>query len=314
MATAKGSNVQLLLVEESTWGTTPGTPAGYKIPVSQVSIGMRRNLIDNTELRGNRNAAAPVKGNVSVEGNFVHPLHLDAVGWLLKHGIGAPTTSGIGPYTHVFKVGSSLPTGIELEVGYTDIGQYELHKGCRVQSLRFQAEPEGVAQVTVTVVGRETTAGSSSVDSTPTEYTSVAIPQFDASIQEGGAAIAIVTALDLTVENNLDDSVYVVGGSGLRADLPEDTVRVTGQLTALFQDLTLYNKALNHTESSLKLTWTSGSESLEILVPELVYEPASPAVNGPAGVRITLNFRGYYQDSTEASVVQATLVNSVASY
>jgi hypothetical protein len=89
---------------------------------------------------------------------------------------------------------------------------------------------------------------------------------------------------------------------------------VTGSITALFQNDTLLDKGINNTESSLMLKWTSGTSSLQLDVPELIYEPASPTVNGPAGVRVTLNYRGYYANGGDATALKATLVNTVASY
>jgi len=314
MATAKGSNVQLMLIEESTWGTTPGTPSGYVIPISGVGVAFSRNLIDDPELRGDRNPAAPVKGNVTVTGDITHPIHLDACGWLIQHGVSTLVTTGTGPYTHTAKVGSSIPTGLSLEVGYTDISQYELHAGCRISSLKFMATPEGVASMTASVIGKNTTASGSSADGSPTSYTSTAESEFVGSIKEGGSTSAIVTDVQLTLDNGLDDSMYVVGGAGLRADLPEGAAKVSGSLTALFQDLTLYNKALNHTESSLELAWTNGTSSLTITVPELVYAPASPTISGPAGVKVTLNFQGYYANDAGATALKAVLVNDTASY
>jgi hypothetical protein len=51
-----------------------------------------------------------------------------------------------------------------------------------------------------------------------------------------------------------------------------------------------------------------------LTVPELVYEPAAPTVSGPAGVRTTLNFRGYYADHADATALKYVLTNGVAAY
>jgi len=321
MSTARGSQLELMLIEEATWGSVPATPAGYIIPVSGVSGDWyRRNLIDNPELRGNRNPAAPVRGNVSVQGSFQAPLKLNAVGWLLKHGIGdAATTGTAAPYTHTFKVGFSdgsagdMETGLTIEHGYTDIGQYHYFTGCRVNSLGFTGSSEGVAIVDVGVIGQDFNQDTDSLDASPTTYTDTAIDHFAATIDEGGSSSAIVTDVTLTLSNNLDPQ-YVIGSAGQIGDLPEGGATVNGSLTALFQNDTLLGKGRNHTESELTLTWTSGSYSLALHVPELVYEPSSPAVSGPGGVKITMNFRGYYANDADATALKATLINTVADY
>jgi len=323
MATAKGSMVQLMIAEEATWGSTPATPTGIVIPVSGVGgEWYRRNLIDNPELRGNRNPAAPVRGNVVVNGSFQVPLHLDAIGWILKHGIGKQDTTGTtSPYIHTGKINFSdgtededLPVGLTVEVGFTDINQFHKYDGCRINSLSVNATSEGVCVFDVGVVGQGVTQASSSMDASPTVYTSSAIDHFAASITEGGGATTIVTDVTLTLNNNLDTSMYVIGGAGSLGDLPTGMASVTGSLTALFQDDALLTKGRAHTESSLGLTWTSGSDSLVLTVPELVYEPAAPTISGPAGVKATMNFRGYYANHADKTALKYVLTNTVATY
>jgi hypothetical protein len=323
MATAKGSDVQLLLIEESTWGTTPATPTAYKIPISGIGGDwFRRNLIDNPELRADRNPQAPVRGNVQVNGSFQHPMHLDAVGWLIKHGIGVPAvTTGSTYHTHLSKMnysgstqGGDLPTGLSFEVGFTDIGEYHTYDGCKINTIGINATSEGVCVFDVGVIGQGFTRAAATGDASPTSYTSSAIDHFLASIEEGGGSIAYVSDVSLTINNNLDSSLYVVGSAGELGDLPEGVGAVSGSLTALFQSDTLLAKARDNTESSLMLKWTSGSESLQLDIPELIYEPASPTVNGPAGVKVTLNFRGYFGNGADNTAIKATLVNTVAGY
>jgi hypothetical protein len=324
MATAKGSHVQLLLIEESTWGTTPATPTAYKIPVSGIGGDWyRRNLVDNPELRANRSPQAPVRGNVQVNGSFQHPLHLDAFGWLMKHGIGVPavSTPSTGVYSHISKMnfsgavaGSSLPVGLSFEIGFTDIAQYHTYSGCKINTLAFNATSEGVVICDVGIIGQDFTQDTTSGDASPTAYTSSAIDHFLGSINEGGSPIAYVTDVSMTINNNLDSSLYTVGSAGQLGDLPEGVGMVSGSLTALFQDDTLLKKGRDNTESSLMLKWTSGTSSLQLDVPELIYEPASPTVSGSAGVKVTLNYRGYYTNHGDATAIKATLINTVASY
>ena len=323
MTTARGANTQLLLIEEATWGTTPAVPSGYKIPVTGIGGSwFSRNLVDNPELRGNRNPPAPCQGNVAVNGSFQSTIHLDAIGWILKHGVGTPVTTGAAdPYTHISKVGFSgatagvLPVGLSIEIGHTDIDQYLVYSGCKINTIGISASSEGISTFDVGIIGKgEPAVDTSSEDAAPTEYTSDALCAFSASIAEGGSPSAIITQVDLTLNNGLDDSLRTIGSSGEIVDLPETLASVTGSLTALFQDMTLLDKGLDHTESDLTLTWTSGTHSLALHIPELVYEPSSPAISGPAGVMVNMNFRAYYADDADATILKSTLINAVASY
>lgn len=323
MAQAKGSDFQFMVIEESSYGETPGTPSGYVIPVS--SIGgdwFRRNLIDNPELRGNRNAAAPVRGNVAVNGSAQFPLHMDASGWILKHAVGNPDTSGTGPYVHTMKcgfdgttAGEDLPVGLTVEHGHLGIDQYHVFTGCRINTLTVNATSEGVCILDVGFVGQDYAQATSSEDASPTSYSLTAVDHFAVStMNEGGGAVTNVTDLSFTLSNNLDASQYCIGSGGEIGALPTGLATVTGTFTALFEDDTYLAKGEDHTESSLAITWTQGTASLAITLPEIVYEPASPAVTGPAGILVRMNFRSYYADHADATVLKAVLTNSVATY
>lgn len=321
MATAKGSQAQLVLIEEAVFGTTPGTPSGHKLPIS--SIGgdwFKQNLIDNNEIRGDRNPASPVLGNVSVAGNFTHPLHLDAFGFIQKHAIGVPVTTGADPYEHLSKVGfdeavaGDLPPGLSLEIGYTDLAHYQIMTGCKINTLGVDVSSEGVTSFDIGIVGQDFAASGTPADASPAVFASTVLGNFSAAIEEGGAAIAYVTAADFTLNNNIDTGLYVVGGSGQVAELPEGIASLSGNITALFQSSDLLDKAIGATETSLKMTWTQGSHSLEFLIPEMQYEPKAPSISGEKGVLITLPFKAFYTDSTEATILQSTLTNDVVSY
>lgn len=323
MAQAKGSDVQLMLVEEAAWGTTPATPSGYVIPVASIGGSWyTRNLLDNPVLRANRNPSAPVRGNTAVAGSFQFPLSLSAWGWIQKHCIGTPATSGTTTYTHLSKcnfsgstAGSDLAAGLTLEIGHTGIDQYHVFDGCKLNGFTVNASSEGVAMFDVQVVGQGYTQDTSSIDASPTSYTDSVIDHFSLAISEGGGSITNVKSCSLTFSNNIDTSQYVISGTGgLLGALPTGVASVTGTIEALFENDTLLAKGENHTESDLTLTWTSGSYSLALHVPELVYEPASPAVQGPDGIVLSMNFRGYYANDADATCLKATLVNSVASY
>jgi hypothetical protein len=324
MTQAKGSSVQFMLVEEAAWGSAPATPAGYVIPVSGLSGDWgSRNLIDNPTLRANRNPFAPARGNTVVNGSFGFPLTLSAWGWIQKHAVGVPATSGTAsPYTHLSKcdfsgstAGSDLPIGITFEIGHTGIAQYHYFTGCKLNGFSVTGASEGIAVFNVDVIGQDFNQDTSSLDASPTSYTDGAIDHFSLAMSEGGGAITNVKECSLNFTNNLDSSQFVISGSGGQLGaLPTGVAMVSGSITALFENDTLLTKARNFTESDLTMTWTSGTSSLALHVPEMVYSVRHPQVSGPDGVVISLDYRGYYANDADATCLKATLVNTVAAY
>lgn len=318
MAQAQGSKGQIIYQEETTYKTDPVTPDCTLLHFKNESLKSSRNLISSDTIRGDRNASKPILGNKDVSGGI--SLELQAyIGTLLKAAMGSNTTTGTGPYVHTMKIGSSLPS-LLIEKGFTDIGQYFKYNGCKVNKFSLNVRSEGFQDLSLDLIGAKETTGSASFDTTPTNLGKTSFSGFNiAAIEEGGSPIAIVTEADITLENNLDGSVYVIGGAGERQSLPEGKVKVSGTLKALFDSLTLYNKALNSTETSLKIIYqlgtgdgSAGNEYLEFFIPELLYSPNAPVISGPQGILVELPFEAYYDNSTEATTMQIVLKNTVS--
>lgn len=164
------------------------------------------------------------------------------------------------------------------------------------------------------------TIGAAAID---TSYTDNSHTPFDgfsiATIEEGGSAIANVMSVDLSIENNLDGGNYLIGGKGQRGSIPDGKARVSGTLRAMFDSMTLYNKAIKYQESSLRIvykfgagTGAAGAEYIEFWVPELVYAPKSPVAQGPTGVSVELPFEAFYDNAAGASALQVILKNTEA--
>ena len=141
---------------------------------------------------------------------------------------------------------------------------------------------------------------------------------FEASIQEGGGALAIATAVDLKIVNGLDENGYALG-TRERRNLHEGRAMVSGTLTAMFEDQTLLDKAIAGTESSLKITLSrgtglgaAGNESIEFFVQNMLYEMESPPVEGPGGVLVKLPFKAYRSGANLG--LQVTVKNAIATW
>lgn len=314
MTQAQGYRGQLGMDFETTYNTTPAVPNGIAIPIQSCKINSKQNLSDDKTIRGRRDPAQPSMGNVDVSGNVAVPVDEIAIGYWLKAMFGAPTTTGSAdPYTHVFKPGLTQPS-LVLEQGFTDIGQYFLFNGCKVGKFSLNFGGDGDLSASIDVMGGKQTISSTSFDSTLTAITLKKFSNFQASVTEGGSNLATVTKADITIDMGLDGDTYVLGSNGFRGSVNEGIISVSGTITALFDSVTLLNKAIAGTTSSLALKLTSGTHSLEFKVPELMYERSTPSIDGPKGVMVDLPFKAFYKSSVDNAVVVATLVTSQATY
>lgn len=203
---------------------------------------------------------------------------------------------------------------LAIEQGFTDIAQYFLYNGCKVSKLGLSFGGDGELNASIDIMGAKETLSTSPFDATVDSMVFDRFANFQAAILEGGSAVATCTEATIDVDFGLDGDTYCIGGQGFRSAISEGVVGVSGKVKAMFQNATLLSKAINGTESSLKVTLTNGAHILEILIPELVYERNTPGIDGPKGVFVELPFRGYFGNSAENTVIKATLTNDVASY
>lgn len=323
MAQAKGMEAQVLGgVKEATYNTHPNVANGstIKLPVIYpVALNASRNLIKSNVIRGRRDSYKPYQGNMDLNGTLNVPLDLINIGYWLQMMFGDPTTTGnSAPYTHVFDVPDSLDSWV-IELGYTDIAQYFRYNGIKASSMGFSFGGDGEMQVSVGLVGSgsEAIATTAMDGGTPTTQTFTPFYFSQAAIKEGGSTIATVSSCNFTIDNGLGTGAenYLIGGGGARGILTAGECMVTGTLSAVFENVTLYNKAVAGTESSIQITVTNGAYSLDLLLGEIMYDKRQPGVPGPAGIFVEMPFQAYYDNaSPDKTAFQATLVNTLAAY
>lgn len=320
MPQARGTQTVVALFEESTYATDPGAPDGKKLYVVSSGLKGSQSLINSNTLDASRSRTRPSRGNIDAGGQIQTEVSAENIGTLLKHSMGSNTTTGTGPYTHTLTLGS-LPTGLVIEHDFgsniSGTGRYEKFNGVRVGRASFSFPTEGICTANFDMKGAKTTLGSAPLDATLTDPGHTPFSSFQATILEGGSAIATVTDCTIDIDNELDAGVYAIGGAGQRRALPEGFSTVSGSITALFEDATLLTKAINDTASSLKITLSrgtglgsAGNESIEFLVQNLVYERTSASIDGPSGLKITLPFQAFR--SGGANGLQVIIKNALA--
>lgn len=325
---ATGANATLKFVPESTWGTKPTVNPGdsIAIPFANEGLDCSQARETNPNIKSTRNYGPGVLGAVDCGGEVSFRLNGTAHGQILKALLGSCTTTGnAAPYTHVFKVGTTLPS-YTVEKGLNDVSEFFLLNGLRCGSASFRFAATGFVEVSTNWMGKgedATSPAASTMDGNAVSHTDAVFAMTAAAmtIEEGGSPIATVTALEFTVDNELDGGAYALAGQGYRAAVTPGMAKVTGSLTAIFEDSTLYSKAVAGTETSIVVTLsngngngTAGNERLEIHLDEVLYGRSMPKVGGAAGLVVELPFEAALSDDSDASSVWFELQNGVAVY
>lgn len=284
------------------------------MPVNTIGLAAEQNKNSPKTLRGDRNPVVPWDGNRNVNGSIVVPVDYTAFWYWLKAMFGDPaTTGGSDPYTHKFTVHDEQES-LVLDKGFTDITKYWKYNGCKINrwSMHLDAARAEELVATFDVLGADETLGTSPLDAAPNSLTLGRLDNFEASLTEGGGAIANVKTLSFSVDFGLDPDCYVIGGSGIRGDLPEGVMAVTGNMLALFENHTLADKAAASTETSIGIEIMTGTHGLKIYFDELQYARPKTLVEGPQGILISLDWAAYYDDDADASSIWVQCINADA--
>lgn len=184
-----------------------------------------------------------------------------------------------------------------IERWLTDRGLYQQFKGVRLNQMTLSIPASGLVTATFSVIGRDGTSFSST--SAASAYT--ATPQttpfaaVNGELYEGGAVLGLVTAAEITVNNNM------AGPQVVGTDLTPDVLfgrfaDVSGTITVLFTSPDMHSKFVTETESTLILrlqnkdALDSTTQFISIVLPRIKYSGGDVDDSPDTGITVTMPF------------------------
>jgi hypothetical protein len=257
-ARAYGADSTLLACRETTYGTAP--LSGYRgLDFKSTDLSSAIPLGDDPLLGRGRNAQDPYRGLVTDEGSVDIPLDVEGTGWWLTGLFGVPTTTGSGPYTHVWQSGADTIPSHTIEIGHPKLVTpvFFRHTGVVFESLNFEMGLEGPANGKIALVAQGETSAGTTVDPAPSRYALKRFSQGRGSIKKGGTQLAGVTAGNLTFSNTLE-RVRTIRPDG-KIDAADPTIATcTGQMTVRFDGTTLVAQASSGDPISVEYGFSTG--------------------------------------------------------
>lgn len=313
MATARGANALLRGKTETTWGTA-ATGNYSTLPFTSWFGGEAQPLEPSDDILGlGREPNVPTKGDRTVSGDVVVPLDLRDIGFWLRLALGAPVTTGAGPYTHTFTSGSATLPSASLEIAHPEIPAYSMNVGMMANSLRIPMLTSGRPRVTVGLIGKSETVSGSSGAGTPTTRVQTYFSRFQGTIKRETVALASVLDAEMTFNNGLDAGRFI-GDNGVIGTLDPALISLNGVIRTRFANLTLYNDAIGSASKALELAYViDASNKLTLNIPTVWFPLEPRPVSGPGGVDASFNWQASRQSGGGASF-NAVLVNDVATY
>lgn len=286
-------------VEESTPGTTPAAPSMLKFRTTNpLGINFNKALLESEEVFDHRQEEHVRHGLRGIGGTLSSELSYGSFNAFLESLLSGEFS------TDVLKPGNTLKTfSIEQKIGASE---FLVGLGVAPTQLTLNMNPTGIIQANWELVGMDFSSGGTSLGA-PSDVASD--PPFDglgnAAIQEGGASIGIATSIEMTINANKTVGALLGSAGG---DTPTDNrLQIDGTMTARFNNLDLFQKFENETESSLRVTLTNpgGAGTLSILLPRLKYTGGQPQ-NNDGVIDGSFGFKALYDGTTENAAIVIT--------
>ena len=300
MANAAGSQLRTCYQVETAYATVPTVPALIKIPVKKNTLDLSTSQLVDDSLRDDRMGGDASAGMRKIGGelewNHRYGTYDDFLANMLR-----------GTWTNNVLKGGKVVQSMLVEDGHTDIGQYRHFLGLRGASMKISITPDSHVPVSMTFMGKTVSdfSGTSLVASA-TEVEHKPFTSFIGSIEEGGGPIAIVTSLEMEINNGTEESVVVFQNE--ISGTTDGNLLVTSKMTLKFIDDVMYAKFKGRTESSLEFTLTDDDGNSQIWsIPKIVYTGASISKDSPGELSLVLDVNAQY-DSVSGTKIFVTRV------
>lgn len=199
-----------------------------------------------------------------------------------------------------------------IEHWHSDVSHSQRFSGCKVNSIAMNLPATGLATIDVGFMGKDMTTGTAAYYSSPTAANANGLfAAVNGVLRVGSAKVANVTGLTITIDNGMSSEPVV--GSNTVPDISEGRVRVTGQITAKFEDASYIDLFDDETEGSLSV-WlasdnTAASKFVGITLPRIKMNGAN-LDDGEKGLVQTIPFVALYNSAggSGTSSEQSTIV------
>jgi hypothetical protein len=319
---ATGLISQIMYGEESTWGTR--VVPNIAIPLKSETLTKDLARLESEGIIPGFSILSADQWNggpTTVGGTIQHELHTSGIDVLLKHMFGSQTNTGSGPYTHVYKptAGTIDGKGLTIQKGVGSIGSSTAipfdFTGCKITEWEIACAQGEIAQLGITVVGKDCVTGETLA--TPT-YTAAGTKPFKfnhADVSLAGTGNQPVMSLTINGNNGLKTDrrfLSATAGGAISEPLEEGLREYGGTMSMEFADLTIYNAFIAGTELAFVATFDAGAPSLAI-EGNIRYDGETPQIGGREVTPQNVPFKFIRTTGGLAeTAIKATTVNSVA--
>lgn len=199
---------------------------------------------------------------------------------------------------------SHTDDSFSIEHWFSDVAQSELFLGCKVNSMELAMPSTGMATIAMGFMGKDVTTGTAAYFTTPTAASeSGLLTAVSGSLRVGSSDIAVITGANISIAEGMTPAEVAFTNS-IQAMFP-GRVRVSGQISAYFENATMRDAFLNESELAMYLTLTTGSgaaaDFLNFVLPRIKVGGATKN-DGEQGIIQTIPFTALLNTSGGAGI------------
>lgn len=298
---ASGSYHGIIYEKEDAWGELNVTPDMSKLRHTSAAINLTKDGFQSNEIRSDRMISDFRHGVIRAQGDIGFEFSYGEFDQLLAAALFG-TWDG-----NVLKAGTTAQS-FTIERQFTDVDKFLLFTGCTVGSMSLDIPSNAMVTGSMSFIGKNAEYKETTRDATPNA--SIANSPFDSftgELKEGGSTIGIITSLSISLENGVEPAFVL--GSNVALQNIIGRSNLTGTMTAYFQDLTMLNKFVNETESSIELTLSDGSNQYVIYIPRVKYTGGEVSVSGEGAITISLPFQALVGSATARKQVDTVTLS-----
>lgn len=308
MAVPAGFAGQLGFKSETTVGT-PVTVDQFHPGLLSAEFTASPERLDSQGIKAGRHVIHAWKaGAQRITGSVELELWDEPLATLLRHMFGTIATTGAGPFTHTASPGDLTGQALTIQVGVPDINgtvQPFTYAGCKIGSFELGVSVDEIATLSLDIVAMTEATGTalaaaSYPASAPFVFT-------EGSLSLAGTEVATVSEATVNADNNITERVKLNAATS-KEPLQNGIRSYTADITAEFENLTIYNRVLNGTEVVCELKLDNGTDSLTI-DGNFRSDSETPQLSGPEIVEQSLTGT-FLSGTSDVDAMQAVLVNN----
>jgi hypothetical protein len=292
-----GSETRVAIVAETTPGTTPATPTMLVLPTVKVDLELNKDENSDTSIFADRMERNVVAGLSKVSGSFTGNLSASNFSPIIQTAMFAAPSAG------VYKTGKALNT-LTIEEWHSDTSIGFVNTGCFADKLALKFPVKGFVTMDASIMGFNQAVTSTALAASPTApVVETPFTMTSAILQEGGSTIAILTAVDINIDNGA--AAVEVLGAGNPVGYTPGMSKVTGTISGYITNSTLINKFYGQTSTSISVEVTDGTHTITFLLPSVTYTGLKKAVSGQGAIMFSMPFTAL-RDATALSNIVIT--------